>query len=110
MPGQPAFGGVAFTTLLFRSVLGRHEFGRQWQDAGVTWCHDGSAQEGVEIFSTAVRTPPGRAALAVDLARAGMFSPVQRDQGPAAEAPEGREHAFGGRTEDRMPPARRRRA
>jgi hypothetical protein len=92
-PGQPAFGGVPLTVLLLRSVLGRDELGWQRQDAGIAGRHDGGAQKGVEV--SAVRTPPGRAAFAMDLARAKVLRPVQRDQRPATEALKRREYAFG---------------
>lgn len=57
--------------------------------------HDGGAQEAVEVFGAAVRTPPGRAAFAMDLARAKVLRSVQRDQRAAAEALKRRDHAFG---------------
>src|SRR5580704_5757350 len=94
VPGQPAFRGVAFTILLLRAVLGCDELGRQRQHAGMARRHDRSAQEGVEVFGATVRTPPGRAALAMDLARAKVFRPVQRDQRPAVETLEWYKHAF----------------
>ncbi len=94
MPGQPAFGGIAFTILLLRAVLGCDELGWQRQNAGVARRYHGSAQKGVEVFGAAVRTPPGRAALAVDLARTEVFRSVQRDQHPASEALKRREYAL----------------
>jgi hypothetical protein len=80
--------------LLLRAVMGRDELGWQRQNAGVARRYHGSAQKGVEVFGAAVRTPPGRAALAVDLARTEVFRSVQRDQHPASEALKRREYAL----------------
>ena len=57
--------------------------------------HDGGAQKAVKVFGAAVRTPAGRAASAMDLARAKVLRSVQRDQPPPTEALKRREHAFG---------------
>ena len=95
MPGQPAFGGVAFAVLLLGAILGRDELGGQRQDACMARRHDRGAEKAVEIFGAAVRPPAGRAASAMDLARAKVLRSVQRDQRPATEALKRREHAFG---------------
>jgi len=59
MPGEPPFGGVAFAILLFRSVLGRDEFGRHRQDLLMARGHDAGAQERVEILRAAIGTFSG---------------------------------------------------
>ena len=98
--GEPAFRGIAFAILLFRSVLGRDEFRRQGQDLLVTRGDNTGAQEGVEIFRAAIGTLACRTTRAVDLARTEALGSIQRDQHPATlratQAPEWVEHALGG--------------
>jgi hypothetical protein len=58
------------------------EFRRQRQDMLVARCDDAGAEEGMKILGAAVRTLAGRAARAMDLARAVVFGAIQCDEDP----------------------------
>jgi hypothetical protein len=85
VPGQPALRGVAFAILLLRAILRRDEFRRQRQDLPVAGCDQAGTQEGVEVFGTAIGTPPRRTLLVFDLARAEVLGPVERDRHPPVQ-------------------------
>ena len=108
VPGQPAFRGIPFAILLLRPILVCDEFRRQRQDLLMAGGHDAGAKEGMEIFGAAIGTFPHGTAPAVDLTRAEVFGPIQRDQYPAVQAPERVEHAsgFDGPEEQRIERAR----
>src|ERR1019366_820784 len=91
VPGQPALRGVAFTILLLCPVPRHDEFWREGQDLLVAWRNQAGTQEGMEALRAAVRTLPHRAVPALDLARAEMLGPVQRDQRPPTQALEPRQ-------------------
>ncbi len=109
LPGQPALGGVAFAILLLRPILRGDEFRRQRQDLLVAGGDHAGADEGVEIFRAAIRTPPRRALLAFDLARAVVLGSVQRDQHPPVQTPKRRQWPGGLDCLEEQPVERRRR-
>jgi Ohr subfamily peroxiredoxin len=92
IPGQPALRGVTLAVLLLRPVLWGDEFGRQRQDVFVSGCDDAGAEEGVEVFRAAIGTLACRAARTMELARAEMLGPIQRNQYSPIQKLEWREH------------------
>ena len=96
MPGEPALGGVALAILLFRPVLRGDELGRQRQNLLVSGCHQAGAEKGMEVLDAAVRAAALGALRAMDLARAEVLRPVERNQHPPAQALERCQRVGGG--------------
>lgn len=94
--GEPALGGIAFAVLLLGAVLRDDELGRQRQNLLVARSHDAGTEKAVEIFGPAVRSAARGALRAMDLARAVVLGPVQRDQHPPAQTLERRQRIGGG--------------
>ena len=97
MLGQPALGSVALAILLFRAVLRGDELGRQRQHLLVAGCHQAGAEKGVEELGAAIGATPRGALRAMDLARAEVLGPVERDQHASVEALERRQRVGGNR-------------